>query len=250
MFRKDLRLGIYRVLRRNLWRNPFRDQLSVLKDIADVDVIFDVGANVGEITQKYLSLFSEATIHAFEPFPDSFAFLKQRFVDSRNVVLNQCAVSDNDGDVILYLGKSNFTHSLLRMADKSKADKVSITVNGAKLDSYCSNHGIKRINILKLDIQGGEYAALIGATELLASCAIDLIYMEVMVSSDYEDYPNWHEVGSFLGEYSYMFFNFYNFSESNIGQIRQFDAIYLSPNVRQKIFSKYGTYDSGYYNYF
>ena len=37
--------------------------------------IFDVGAHFGSITARYRELFPEATVYAFEQFPDSFSKL-------------------------------------------------------------------------------------------------------------------------------------------------------------------------------
>jgi hypothetical protein len=56
-------------------------------------VIFDVGANEGITTRRFLSSFPSATVHAFEPHPGLFAKLAAAFPGSENVVLNQCGLA-------------------------------------------------------------------------------------------------------------------------------------------------------------
>ena len=57
------------------------------------DIIFDVGANRGDITLKYLTLFPNARIHSFEPFPESYEIFIARHKDNLNVQLNKYALS-------------------------------------------------------------------------------------------------------------------------------------------------------------
>ena len=67
-------------------KSEWSKQKELLKNKADV--IFDVGANRGDITLKYLTLFPNARIHSFEPFPDSYEIFINRHKDNLNVHLN------------------------------------------------------------------------------------------------------------------------------------------------------------------
>ena len=70
----------------DLKKSEWSKQQELLKSKADV--IFDVGANRGDITLKYLNLFPKARIHSFEPFPDSYEIFINRHKDNLNVHLN------------------------------------------------------------------------------------------------------------------------------------------------------------------
>src|SRR5688572_10979739 len=50
--------------------DAFEEQRRLLAD-RSVHTIFDVGANVGVTATRYAHLFPDATIHCFEPFPES-----------------------------------------------------------------------------------------------------------------------------------------------------------------------------------
>jgi hypothetical protein len=95
----------------DLKKSEWSKQQELLK--SKVDVIFDVGANRGDIALKYLNLFPNARIHSFEPFPDSYETFIARHKDSLNVHLNKYALSSNIGKAILNINKSVDTNSLL-----------------------------------------------------------------------------------------------------------------------------------------
>ncbi len=46
------------------------------------------------------------------------------------------------------------------------------------LDSYCKNKNITQIDFLKMDIEGNEYKALLGACEMIENGAINSIQIE------------------------------------------------------------------------
>ena len=69
--------------------------------IAPGDLAIDCGANIGNVTAALVS--RGAFVYAFEPNPDAFAVLAERFRGSRFVVLHPQAVLDRAGRARLYL---------------------------------------------------------------------------------------------------------------------------------------------------
>ena len=54
----------------------------------------------------------------------------------------------------------------------------SIDVKQTTIDTIVKKHGIKKISFLKLDIEGSEYNALLGAKKALSDGIIDYIQLE------------------------------------------------------------------------
>ncbi len=71
------------------------------------------------------------------------------------------------------------------------------------LDRWCQENGIdpKRVDIVKLDVQGAELQALYGARTLLETAKV--VYLEVSFVPIYKGSPLFGEIDSFLTECGY-----------------------------------------------
>ena len=58
--------------------------------------------------------------------------------------------------------------------DSSSGEQIQLET----IDDDCAAHGISQIDLLKLDLEGGEYGALLGASRMLEARAISMIQFE------------------------------------------------------------------------
>lgn len=94
----------YRKLKRRLQRRAEMRFSELARALGPGDIALDLGANVGELTA--LLAANGATVHAYEPEPETFALLSARFAGAANVHLHEAAVSDSDGVAELILPAS------------------------------------------------------------------------------------------------------------------------------------------------
>jgi len=206
-------------------------------DRIEVEVIFDVGAWISNTSSDYLHYFPSASVHAFEPFPESFKRYQVQHSLSNKVSAHQVAISDKNGTATFYSNKVETTNSLLSTANtNSKHDFYRDTVNEIEvdtktLDQYCKEHSIERINILKMDTQGGELKALIGAAELLTEKKIDLIYCEVNFVEMYTNSPLYHDIAVYLENKGYSLHNLYGLNRNERGELAWGDAIFTPKSI-------------------
>lgn len=136
--------------------------------------VLDIGANIGYYTLIFSKLVGEqGHVIAFEPEPDTFTLLAENVArnDYANVVLFQKAVSDKNGTMQLFTDAfSNLDH---RLYPSSDFKEKSIAVDVVQLDNLAALKDT-RINLVKMDIQGAECAALKGMSELVSD-SLDLI---------------------------------------------------------------------------
>ena len=111
-------------------------------------------------------------------------------------------------------------------------EKMKIEVDTITIDGFCTQENIRRIDILKLDVEGAEIRALKAAHNILSDRAVTLIYTEVMFIPHYEGGCLFHEVAGWLKRYEYALFNLYNLKRARNGQLRWGNAIFLSPQAR------------------
>ena len=244
LFRKDFFLKVkeklFWFIRHNS-RNAFKDQRILLKNL-ESGIIFDVGAHIGDTVKLYRNYFPGYKIFYFEPFSESFDYLKSRFINDSNINEVETALGIKDGTKPLYV--SNFSNlNSLQEPNKSAwgfANKKSVDVKTITLDQFCYENDIKHIDILKLDIQGSELDVLMGSKIILEKGNISLIYVEWQVVPLYENHHKYFKIAEFLADYGYELFNLYNINESRSGQIRWGDAIYTSKGIRDKMIAQFG----------
>lgn len=126
------------------------------------NVVFDIGAHVG-----FYTLFSakcvgqEGAVYAFEPLDRNVGFLKKhvRLNKCKNVIILGVAVSDKDGFVYFEKGKDNFQG---RVVSGGGTKVFSVT-----LDHVVFHKNFSPPDVLKIDVEGGEYAVLRGGMGVL-----------------------------------------------------------------------------------
>jgi len=134
------------------------------------DVIFDIGANFGYYTMfltKYLR--NKCKVYAFEPFPTTFQRL------TKNVALNNM----NDSINIYQMGVSGHSGHIpisVRVPNNSGSATFStighhrlnsIEVDVTSLDEFIEENKIRKIDFIKIDVEGYEPRVINGSKKLL-----------------------------------------------------------------------------------
>ena len=141
-------------------------------------VVFDVGANVGSYVSQVLEYLGNGVeIHAFEPSSTAFAKLRRRLDERPNVHLVPAGIGAAAGESRLF---SAVPGSVLASTYVNPLDMnvVGESIELLTLDGFCAESGIEHIDLLKLDLEGGELDALRGSQRLIDADAIDLIQFE------------------------------------------------------------------------
>lgn len=215
------------------------DVWQIQKDLVNgkAKVIFDLGANDGGITRQYASYFPGAQIYSFEPFPAMFSQLEQNTAALSQVHRYQKAVSGEIGKHVFYVNEGVDTNSLLApqetglRSDEQVKNKTSIEVDTITIDEVCRKEGIEFIDILKMDIQGGELDALKGCVNMLSQRKVGVIYTESYFIPQYVNQPLFSDIMNFLLKYDYQTQDIYNLYYGN-GCLAWCDAIFLPRKPR------------------
>lgn len=128
--------------------------------------VLDIGANIGWYTMLSASLVgSSGSVTAIEPNPDSAKLLEasRRANSFDNVVVLQVAAGRELGLLVLH---GSYGDAMTLMApDDAAALTNATTVPSFKVDDLIPPD--KKIDLVKIDVQGAEYNALLGASELI-----------------------------------------------------------------------------------
>ncbi|MBA3047751.1 FkbM family methyltransferase [Patescibacteria group bacterium] len=218
----------------------FFDQKNLLSS-AQVKTIFDVGSHIGQTTRKYKKLYPKANIHGFEPYPEIY----KKYIDStcgdKKIYSNNFALSDKNGEAKFFVNNFHGTNSLLSN-NKEYTDAIdsykplkTMRVKTETLDDYCKKNKIEKINILKMDVQGGELLVLKGSKKMLSEGKIDLIYTEVEYARIYKNQPLFKDLEIFLKQYNYSLYKTYNLAYLDDNTPLAGDAIFIHNGIKNKL---------------
>ena len=162
-------------------------EAAILQDISQLGklplVIFDVGANKGQFLHLALQKNSSVSmeVHCFEPSKAAFDILTKSFGNCANVFLNNFALAASENTASLYYDKPASGLASLtkrRLEHHGIANDFCEIVKIKTIDSYCNAKHIKKINLLKIDVEGHELEVLKGAGKMFDSFAIDAVTFE------------------------------------------------------------------------
>lgn len=145
-------------------------QLKKHIEVKQDEVFADVGANVGYYTLAVASRNKKCQIVAIEAHPDTFDVLNKNIKcnNFRNIQTVNKAVSNNTGKIRIYEHTDTEGNQKTGMYDTSNRynAKSFIEVKSDTLDNIFDSLGVT-VDIMKIDIEGAEIEALLGANKTL-----------------------------------------------------------------------------------
>jgi len=151
----------------------------------EINVFFDVGANIGQTSEAALKAFPSSRVYAFEPKPSVFHRLREIVSDTR-FSAHQLALGNVSSDVLFYeYGSVDAAEVIGSLAPDARfavrhglAPIGQSIVTCTTLDEFCKRSDISKIDVLKIDVEGFELFVLKGAERLFGERAIQFVYVE------------------------------------------------------------------------
>ncbi len=129
----------------------------------------DLGAHIGYFTLLAAHLVGPTgKVYAFEPAPKTYRILEKNIALNgyHNVLAFQKAVADRTGTMMFHLLSKAGSPSNTMYAD-ARYDYESVPVDVTTLDEFLESEGWPHVDLVKMDIEGAELAALSGMRTFL-----------------------------------------------------------------------------------
>lgn len=211
-----------------------RGEMRLLDRLLRQDsVFFDVGGNIGVMAMYAAKRVPLGRVHTFEPLSANIDLMQANLAlnDFQNIVVNKTAASNVAGELAIHVLAANNTGATSLYPEAGETTPHEM-VQAVRLDEYVAEHGIDRIDVVKLDVEGAEMDALEGFRESLQRFRPHVV-MEVTRSiieragrSPDEIIEFWHDLG-------YQIYDIGHQAQltpiQHAGQLRDDHNIYCSP---------------------
>jgi FkbM family methyltransferase len=207
---------------------------SEIIDWSTIQVVYDVGANVGQYGGRIRSNGYKGRIYSFEPMPEEHRILLKRTADDELwKVVDPCALGGSKGRADLHVSLNSFSSSIIEISEThvksapTSHSKSTISVEVKTLDSF--GYDVEHIGLaswLKIDVQGYELEVLKGSLRTLRN--VIGIQIELSTVELYAGQPLFNEIVAFLLSLNFELWDIEKgFTDKETGRLLQFDAVFI-----------------------
>ena len=204
-------------------------------------IIFDIGSNVGQSITRFSNIFENPKIHSFEPNPEAFKILKDKFSSKKNIFLNNVGVCENTSTQDFFISEKSGHSSRFEVDNRffvnnTYYQKKKISADFVDLNSYCKGKKVELIDFIKIDTEG-DVPSILRDFQYIKKKKISFLEIELRLDSIYKNFNNFSEVENILDMKNYRL-ALLNLHENNLGNnifsTKKFalDALYI---LRDKI---------------
>jgi FkbM family methyltransferase len=181
--------------------------------------IFDVGSHKGKITRLFYELYRDAKIYSFEPNKLLHNKIKQKNF-KKSIKLYDYALGEKKKERIINIEDLDLTSSLSKIDKNSFYLRVKELILGKSsnyrtqkvrvitLDHFCKTKKIKKIDLIKIDVEGYEYMVLLGGKKIINNT--HYVIIEVQKNSMYKNYSE-RKIEKFLEKNNFELLKKFNF---------------------------------------
>jgi FkbM family methyltransferase len=197
-----------------------------------INLILDVGANVGQFVEEIRELGYRERIISYEPQLSAHALLLASAAKDPNwTIADRTALGAAQGTLTMHNSRNSVSSSLLPMLDSHSdaepeagyIDTEEVPVN--RLDDICVLLPADRV-LLKIDVQGFERPVLEGAQRILGRCHAVIVEMSLIPL--YEGQTLAWELWDLLGKAGFEAWSFEpGFRSPQSGRMLQMDGLFI-----------------------
>lgn len=134
------------------WFNDQGDQtLRLNYDLDKKSIVFDLGGYQGQWTSDIFSKYC-CVIHIFEPAPLFTNIIKKRFEKNSKIYIHEFGLADKSCKIKVALAEDG--------TSMFKNNDASAEITLIKAIDFFQENQIKKIDLMKINIEGGEYDLL------------------------------------------------------------------------------------------
>ncbi len=199
------------------------------------EVIIDIGANTGLYALVAQSVNPNAQVYAFEPVKRVYKKIQHNIqINKFPIKSYELAVSNKDGEAYIYDIDSEHIYSVAVNKNLFSSDVKThkVAINTIQLATFIKQENIKKIDLIKIDVETHEPEVLEGMQDFLIrfkpTLLIEILNDEVA-----------HRVNNILSGLGYLYFDIDETAlpqqKSHISKSSHFNYLICQPDIAKKL---------------
>ena len=169
----------------------YKSANNAIVEVEKGDVVLDLGACWGDTALYFASKTGEkGKVYPFEFIPDNIKLFNKNIALNPNlekqIELIQHPVSNKSGEKIYFLDNGPGSRIVFEPFEGQTGFSTTISI-----DDFVRKNNIKKVDFIKMDIEGAEPLALVGAIETLKKFKPKLAIAIYHSMDDLVNIPNW-----------------------------------------------------------
>ena len=205
-------------------------------------VFVDVGANVGDTCRRMKTEFPNATVYAFEPVPDVVETLRTAAAGMSDVHVIAAAVGSSEGPAQMVVTRNRWCSSVLEPDGRALEyyddwceAEARVGVPMVTLDAWARREGVKKVDVLKVDVQGLELEVLRGAEGLLRS-GVGAVICETQLIEEYQGAATLSAIEPFMRACGFVLHQVHAIHHNGVEEQASFaDVLFLRKDLLERL---------------
>ena len=126
-------------------------------DLNEDSVVFDLGGYKGEWSKNIYAKYN-CKIYIFEPVKAFYEQIKSTFKNNKNIFIYNFGLDKKDSETLINCSEDG--SSLFMITKKDNPLAKSETVYLKKASQFFDNNNVEQVDLMKINIEGGEYDLL------------------------------------------------------------------------------------------
>ena len=208
-------------------------QITKVLSFKKINLIIDVGANIGQFSSEIRAAGFKGKIISIEPIQSCNSKLKILSNFDRNwIVLEPMAIGNSEGNIEINISKNYVSSSILSISDAHlNAENNSLYFTTQKVEIKQLDQAVEKyVNsdsniMLKIDTQGYEFNVLEGAAKILKIAKV--VVMELSILELYEKQKLSDEMVIYMRGHGFEMWNTRPEFFNQDGKAIQYDALFV-----------------------
>lgn len=163
------------------------DEINVCRTlIKESDIVLDIGGNIGFHAIHFSQFAHKGQVYSFEPSPDTFKLLLKNCERYQNIQPINIGLAKTEGLARFHYASDHAYSGFKDTGKKSIIGYEDLPV--ASLDKWVKEKALKRIDFIKIDVEGFEEQVIEGMTQVIKHYK-PILFVEISPTKNQTENP-------------------------------------------------------------